>query len=376
MRKAKVLVVDDAMLIRRMVTDVLAADPSIDVVGEAANGRIALQKIAQLSPDLVTLDIEMPEMDGIQTLKEIRKTYPRLAVIMFSALTERGAADTLEALHHGASDYVTKPASAAGKATAQQRILEDLVPKIKSLCRLGTPVQSGQIKRDASAPAAAARPFALRAVGTPITADVVAIGVSTGGPAALAEVLSHLPADFPAPILLVQHMPQMFTRFLAERLNGQTPLSVVEAVDGQPLKSGVVYVAPGDFHLTVKKRSGMVVTMLDQAPPQNSHRPSADVLFKSVAETYGPRGLALVLTGMGQDGVQGAEEITRAGGRVLVQDEATSVVWEMPGLVVNAGLADAVMPLGQIAGELQRRTERSATGDGSRNSAVAVGDRH
>ena len=135
MRKAKVLVVDDAMLIRRMVTDVLAADPSIEVVGEAANGRIALQKIAQLSPDLVTLDIEMPEMDGIQTLKEIRKAYPRLSVIMFSALTERGAADTLEALHHGASDYVTKPASAAGKATAQQRILEDLVPKIKSGCR-------------------------------------------------------------------------------------------------------------------------------------------------------------------------------------------------------------------------------------------------
>jgi len=372
MKKAKVLVVDDAMLIRRMVTDVLASDPSIEVVGEAANGKIALQKIAQLSPDLVTLDIEMPEMDGIQTLKEIRKTYPRLAVIMFSALTERGASDTLEALHHGASDYVTKPASAAGKATAQQRILEDLVPKIKSLCRLA-PVQGGQAKPNAAAPAAA-RPFALRAVGTPITADIVAIGVSTGGPAALAEILSHLPADFPAPILLVQHMPQMFTRFLAERLNGQTPLSVVEAVDGQPLKSGVVYVAPGDFHLTVKKRSGGVVTVLDQAPPQNSHRPSADVLFKSVAETYGARGLALVLTGMGQDGLGGAEEVTRAGGRVLVQDEATSVVWEMPGLIVNAGLADAVLPLGQIAGELQRRTERTGgSGDNSRN-AVAVGD--
>jgi two-component system chemotaxis response regulator CheB len=375
MKKAKVLVVDDAMLIRRMVTDVLAADPSIEVVGEAANGRIALQKIAQLSPDLVTLDVEMPEMDGIQTLKEIRKTYPRLSVIMFSALTERGAADTLEALHHGASDYVTKPASAAGRATAQQRILEDLVPKIKSLCRLGTPVQSGQVKRDAAAPAAA-RPFALRAVGPAITADLVAIGVSTGGPAALAEILSHLPADFPAPILLVQHMPQMFTRFLAERLNGQTPLAVAEAVDGQPLKAGMVYVAPGDFHLTVKRRSGTVVTVLDQAPPQNSHRPSADVLFKSVAETYGARGLALVLTGMGQDGVRGAEEITRAGGRVLAQDEATSVVWEMAGLVVNAGFADAVLPLGQIAGELQRRTERAGAGDNARNNAVAVGDGH
>jgi two-component system chemotaxis response regulator CheB len=375
MKKAKVLVVDDAMLIRRMVTDVLAADPSIEVVGEAANGRIALQKIAQLSPDLVTLDVEMPEMDGIQTLKEIRKTYPRLSVIMFSALTERGAADTLEALHHGASDSVTKPASAAGRATAQQRILEDLVPKIKSLCRLGTPAQPGQVKRDAAAPAAA-RPFALRAVGPAITADLVAIGVSTGGPAALAEVLSHLPADFPAPILLVQHMPQMFTRFLAERLNGQTPLSVVEAVDGQPLKAGMVYVAPGDFHLTVKRRSGTVMTVLDQAPPQNSHRPSADVLFKSVAETFGARGLGLVLTGMGQDGVRGAEEITRAGGRVLAQDEATSVVWEMPGLVVNAGFADAVLPLGQIAGELQKRTERAGAADASRNNAVAVGDRH
>ena len=373
MKKAKVLIVDDAMLIRRMVTDVLAADPSIEVVGEAANGKIALQKIAQLSPDLITLDIEMPEMDGIQTLKEIRKTYPRLPVIMFSALTERGASDTLEALHHGASDYVTKPASAAGKATAQQRILEDLVPKIKSLCRLA-PVQTGQTKRDVAA-STPSRPFALRAVGTPITADVVAIGVSTGGPAALAEVLSHLPADFAAPILLVQHMPQMFTRFLAERLNGQTPLSVVEAVDGQPLKGGVVYVAPGDFHLTVRRRSGAVVTVLDQAPPQNSHRPSADVLFKSIAETYGARGLALVLTGMGQDGVSGAEEVTRAGGRVVVQDEATSVVWEMAGLVVNAGLADAVLPLGQIAAELQRRCERAGTGDNSRN-AVAVGDSH
>ena len=342
-----------------MVTEVLDADPSIDVVGEAANGRIALQKIAQLGPDLVTLDVEMPEMDGIQTLKEIRKLYPRLSVIMFSALTERGAADTLEALHRGASDYVTKPASAAGRATAQQRIREDLVPKIKSLCRLGSPLPAASTKRDTVA-AAAARPFTLRPVGPAITADAVAIGVSTGGPAALAEVLSHLPADFPAPIMLVQHMPQMFTRFLAERLNGQTPLSVVEAVDGQPVEPGVVYVAPGDFHLTIRRRNGTVVTVLDQEPPQNSHRPAVDVLFRSVAESYGPRGLGVVLTGMGQDALHGCEDITRAGGRVLVQDEATSVVWEMPGLVVNAGLADAVLPLGHIASELQRRTERAA----------------
>jgi len=358
MRKANVLIVDDSVLIRRLVADVIAADASIAVVGEAANGRIALQKIAQLSPDLVTLDVEMPELDGLETLKEIRKTYPRLPVIMFSALTERGAADTLEALHHGASDYVTKPSSVAGRATAQQRIREDLLPKIKSLCRLGSAAPATAAKRDSVAPTTP-RPFALRSVGSPVAADVVVIAVSTGGPAALAEVLSRLPADFPAPIMLVQHMPPMFTRFLAERLNAQTPLAVMEAVDGQPVHPGTVYVAPGDFHLTLQRRNGGVVTVLDQTPARNSHRPAADALFCSAADSYGPRTLALVLTGMGQDGVRGSEDITRAGGRVLVQDEATSVVWEMAGLVAAAGLADAVLPIGDIANELRRRTARA-----------------
>ncbi len=362
MKKARVLVVDDAMLIRRMVTDVLVADLSIEVVGEATNGRVALQKIAQLNPDLVTLDVEMPEMDGLQTLKEIRKTHPRLPVIMFSALTERGAADTLEALHHGASDYVTKPASAAGRAGAQQRIREDLIPKIKSLCRLVSPPQLTAARRDGGAPAAP-RAFAPHAIGPAISADVVVIGASTGGPAALVEVLSRLPVDFPAPIMLVQHMPPTFTRFLAQRLNAQTPLTVMEAADGQAVEPGVVYVAPGDFHLTVTRRHGSVLTVLDQAPPQHSHRPAADVLFRSAAETYGPRALALVLTGMGQDGLRGSEEITRVGGRALVQDEATSVVWEMPGVVAGAGLADAVLPIGAIANELQRRTARADARD-------------
>ena len=294
-------------------------------------------------------------MDGLQTLKEIRKTYPRLPVIMFSALTERGAADTLEALHSGASDYVTKPASAAGRETAQQRIREDLVPKIKSLCRVTGPAPASTPKRDAAS-AHSPRPFTLRPLGPSISAGVVAISLSTGGPAAVAEVLSHLSKDFPAPVVLVPHMPQMFTRFFAERLNGQTPLTVTEAVDGQPVQPGVVYVAPGDFHLTVQRRNGTLVTALDQDPPENSHRPAADVLFRSVAEAYGPRALALVLTGMGQDGLRGSEAISRAGGRVLVQDEATSVVWEMPGLVASAGLADAVLPLGELANELRRRT--------------------
>jgi two-component system chemotaxis response regulator CheB len=371
MRKAKVLVVDDAMLIRRLVTDVLAADPSIEVVGEAANGRIALQKITQLGPDLVTLDVEMPEMDGLQTLKEIRKAHPRLPVIMFSAQTERGAASTLEALHYGASDYVTKPAGVAGRGQAQQRIREDLIPKIKSLCRLVSPVPPGGAKHGARA-AMSPLPLTLRPLGLGIPADVVAVSLSTGGPAALAEILANLPADFPAPITVVPHMAQMFTRFFAERLNGQTPLTVVEATDGQALAAGVVYVAPGNFHLTVHRRKDAVVIGLDQEPPQHAHRPSADVLFRSVADVYGARALALVLTGMGQDGLRGCEHLTQAGGRVLVQDEASSVVWEMPGLVAGAGLADAVLPLREIAGELRRRTERThagSTGDSTKSLA-------
>jgi two-component system chemotaxis response regulator CheB len=360
MKKAKVLVVDDAMLIRRLVTDILAADPVIDVVGEAANGKIALQKIAQLAPDLVTLDVEMPEMNGLQTLKEIRKTHPRLPVIMFSAVTERGAADTLEALHYGASDYVTKPTGAAGRETAQLRIREDLVPKIKSLCRLAGGPPPASKSTSAARPGAA---FTLRALGPAITADVVVISLSTGGPQALGQILSKLPADFRAPVMVVPHMAQMFTRFFAERLAAQTALTVVEATDGQAVQPGVVYVAPADFHLTVNKHNGSAVLALDQEPPQHAHRPAADVLFRSVADAYGSRALALVLTGMGQDGLKGCEQITAAGGRVLVQDEATSVVWEMAGLVARAGLADAVLPLGELAGELTRRTSRASASD-------------
>jgi two-component system chemotaxis response regulator CheB len=360
MKKAKVLVVDDAMMIRRLVTEVLAADPAIEVIGEAPNGRVALQKVAQLNPDLVTLDVEMPEMNGLQTLKEIRKTHPRLPVIMFSAVTERGAADTLEALHYGASDYVTKPGSAAGREGAQARIREDLVPKIKSLCRVVSGVQALRTLGASRPPAA----FTLRTLGPSISADVVAINLSTGGPAALGEIVSKLPAELRVPLLVVPHMAPMFTRFFAERLATQTRLKVVEAADGQAAQGGVIHVAPGDFHMTVQRRNGAAVIVLTQDPPHHSHRPAADVLFRSVAEAYGSRALALVLTGMGQDGVKGCEDIANGGGRVLVQDESTSMVWEMAGLVAKAGLADAVLPLPEIAGELVRRTARASVADG------------
>jgi two-component system chemotaxis response regulator CheB len=352
MRTTRVLVVDDAALIRRLIAEALAAEPSIAVAGEAEDGRTALQRIAQLKPDLVTLDIELPGMNGLETLRQIRKLHPRLPVIMFSAFTERGAADTLEALHSGASDYVTKPSSAGGKGIALDRIRQDLIPKIRSLCRGGS-----SIGESASGTAAAPKPFSMRPLGTPTKADVVAVAVSTGGPSALTTILSALPADFPAPILIVQHMPTMFTRLLAERLDAQTPLSVVEATDGEPVLAGSVYIAPGDAHLTVTRRGAQVVTALGHGAPEHARRPAADVLFRSVADVYQAHALALVLTGMGGDALQGSQQIASAGGRVVVQDEATSTVWEMPRRVVEAGLADVVLSVGEMPAELLRRTQ-------------------
>ena len=366
MPKIRVLVVDDAVVVRRMVSDILAEDPDIEVVGTAANGRIGVQKLTQVNPDLVTLDVEMPEMDGLQALAAIRKTHPDLPVIMFSTLTERGAHETMEALSLGASDYVTKPANVGSVGLAQQRIREELIPKVKALCarRLPTGGPAPAVSRPsgrATTPTPVtpvARPMAPG--GAPSLPDVVAIGVSTGGPNALAALLPQLPGSLPVPIVLVQHMPPMFTRLLAERLDAQSALKVVEAAGGETLTPGVVYVAPGNYHMVLQRHGNAVVTVLNQLPPENSCRPAVDPLFRSVAQIYGPRALAVVLTGMGQDGLRGSEDIRAAGGRVLAQDEASSVVWGMPGFVAKAGLADRILPLGEIARELTRRCARAA----------------
>lgn len=356
-RKIRILVVDDAVVVRRMVTDVLSEDPEIEVVGSAANGRIGIQKLTQVNPDLVTLDVEMPDMDGLQTLAALRKTHPHLPVIMFSTLTERGGAATLEALSLGASDYVTKPANVGSVALAQQRIREELIPKVKALLRR-------QAQHAAHHPVAAPIPMVRPAIPTlpriqPAASagplEIVAIGVSTGGPNALAALLPQLPAEFPVPIVLVQHMPPMFTRLLAERLDTQSKVKVVEAAGGEVLQPGVVYVAPGNFHMVLQRRGTQIVTALNQLPPENSCRPAVDPLFRSVAQIYGNRALGVILTGMGQDGLRGAEDIRGAGGAIIAQDEASSVVWGMPGFVVRAGLADRVLPLSMVAAELTRR---------------------
>jgi two-component system chemotaxis response regulator CheB len=376
-KKIRVLIVDDAVVIRRIVSDVLAEDPDIEIVGTAANGRIALQKITQVNPDLVTLDVEMPDMNGLECLKELRKTHPKLPVIMFSTLTERGANATIEALTYGASDYVTKPANIGSVSIALQRVREQLIPKIKSLCQAASPPVPVRTLPPAP-PAPTPVPIAGLALapGVPLrrgAIDVVAIGVSTGGPNALAAIIPLIPGNLPVPIVLVQHMPPLFTKFLAERLNSQSALDIREAAGGEELVPGTVYIAPGDYHMVVERKGARVVTALTQAPPENSCRPSVDVLFRSVTETFRSSVLAVVLTGMGQDGLRGCEDIKRWGGSVFVQDEATSVVWGMPGFVARAGLADRILPLADVAPELVRRvtTGTSSWFDQPASAAVA-----
>ncbi len=357
----RVLVVDDAVVMRRLIGDVLAAEPDIEVV-TAANGRIGLAKLVQTSPDAVVLDIEMPELDGLGTLRELRTTHPKLPVIMFSTLTERGASATLEAMSLGASDYVTKPANVGSVNESMARVRAELIPKIRALCAAVRP-SSRPAPSSIAGPAPVAPPaLSLRSPAIrrgPV--EVVTIGASTGGPRALQEVLGALPATLAVPVVVVQHMPPVFTRLLAERLDASSSLSIREAAGGEALEPGVVWIAPGDHHLVVRRVGDRVVTALDDGPPENSCRPAVDVLFRSVAAAYGDRSLAVVLTGMGADGQRGAERLVDAGAEVLVQDEASSVVWGMPGAVARAGLATAVLGLTEVGPAISARVRSRAS---------------
>lgn len=344
--KIRVLVVDDSVVIRHLLKEALDQDSALEVVGVANNGRECLQAIPNLQPDVVTLDIEMPEMDGLEALRQIRKKHPRLRTIMFSTLTARGASATFEALSLGADDYATKASNAGSLDRSLASLRSELIPKIKQF--FAAPAQAVVAPKLAIARPASALPAA--------TIRVVGIGSSTGGPQALAALIAKLPANFPVPVLVVQHMPPMFTRFLAERLHSSSALSVEEASEGVVLAPGQVVVAKGDFHLRVKRGGNAMLTTLDQGAPERSCRPSVDVLFRSLAEHYGNGVLPVVLTGMGDDGLLGTQALQAAGARCIVQDEATSVVWGMPGAIANAGLADQVLPLDHIAAEIVRRT--------------------
>ena len=350
--RIRVLVVDDSVVIRRLVTQALSEDPALEVVGSVSNGALGLAKIAQTTPDVVTLDVEMPEMDGIEMLRRLSKENVRPRVVMFSTLTERGAAATLDALALGADDYVTKAANGGSLDRSLGSLREELIPKVKQFFVLAQQ-RSQEPQLPLPGPSSAARPAPHRAAGG--HARVLAIGVSTGGPTALGAIIPQVPPDFPIPILIVQHMPPLFTRLLAERLQASTLLKVEEAAEGSVVTGGKVLIAPGDYHMRLRNTGKDMVICLDQSPPENSCRPAVDVLFRSVGETFGGSAIGAILTGMGQDGLRGAQTLKATGAFVIAQDQASSVVWGMPGSVVAAGLADSVVPLDQVIPEVLRR---------------------
>ena len=347
MEKTRVLVVDDSVLMRTTISHVLASDPDLEVAGVAANGRIALAKMAQLRPHVVTLDFEMPEMDGLQTLAELQAGYPNVPVIMLSALTLKGAAETLEALARGAADYVGKP-KGGDPASALGVLASELIPKIKIHAARARP--RPVITAPSLRPAGTAR-----RQGAPRLASAVCIGTSTGGPNALAAVIPALPAGLYAPLLIVQHMPPTFTRMLAERLSAQSPIPVREGAEGMRVEPGQGYLAPGGFHMEVRRDGKGEYLHLSEDAPENSCRPAVDVLLRSAASVYGPDLLSVILTGMGQDGMRGCVAAKAAGGAVLIQDEASCVVWGMPRAVHEAGLEDAVIPLCEMGKEIAAR---------------------
>jgi two-component system chemotaxis response regulator CheB len=356
--RIRVLVVDDSVVIRRLVTNALEKDPLIELVGTASNGSIGMQRIQQLNPDVITLDIEMPEMDGLEMLRRIRHEFPHLRVIMFSTLTERGAAKTLEALTLGADDYVAKGSQQGSLDNSIARLREEMIPKVRQFFRLPEQHSVAAPKETVHAPASPERSAPLQRT-MKMRPKAVVIGVSTGGPTALGAILPALPANFPLPILIVQHMPPLFTRLLAERINATCKLPAEEATHDSPVEPGKILIAPGDFHMKVASNGNGVRVLLDQGPRQNSCRPAVDALFTSAGEVYGGAVLAAVLTGMGQDGLRGAGILKALGATVLAQDEASSVVWGMPGAVAEAGFADRVLPLDEVVPEILRITERN-----------------
>ncbi|MEE9430549.1 MAG: chemotaxis response regulator protein-glutamate methylesterase [Melioribacteraceae bacterium] len=343
--KIKVLVVDDSAFMRKSLSMLIESDPAIEVIATAVDGLDALNKVKNLRPDIVTLDIEMPKMDGLTALKHIMKQSP-LPVLMVSSLTKEGAEETLKALELGAVDFIPKASSFVSVAIADIKV--DLIKKIKLFARekkvvrqihnfsksLSNPISKSSVTKSKSLP--------------PGKYNALAMGISTGGPISLQKIIPGLSSNLKVPVFVVQHMPPKFTASLAQRLNSLSSLEVKEAENNEVVRKGVVYIAKGGFHMKVKKVGVNIVIETSEMPKEQLHKPSVDVMFESVEKVYGKNILSVIMTGMGKDGLEGVKKIKAVGGHCIAQDENTCVVYGMPRAIVENGLADTVAPLEEI----------------------------
>jgi len=365
MERIRVLVVDDSAFMRKVISDILSGDPAIEVIDRARNGLECLEKVKQLHPDVVTLDIEMPVMNGLEALEQLMKHTP-VPVVMLSSLTKEGADATIRALECGAIDFVSKPSGPI--SLDMHKVADGIIERVKTAAQMKNKLRKPPVTRPhpvrervpmpteqtgtVDSQPAWQSPTNIRGTKTN-TQKLVAIGTSTGGPRALQTVLTSIPSDFPAPIVIVQHMPAGFTKSLAQRLDTLCSIRVTEAENGQTIEPGTAYIAPGGYHFEVQQENGRLCARLHQQEPRGGHRPSVDVLFESLSRLSNVEKWAIIMTGMGSDGTKGLKQMKEMGPvTAIVEDESTCVVYGMPRAAAQAGLADNVVPLDQIAGTL------------------------
>ncbi len=364
----RVMLVDDSAVTRGLVSRILEADPQIDVVASVNDGQMAINSFKRTPVDVIVLDVEMPVMDGLTALPKLIEVDPAACIIVLSTLTKQNATTTIRALQMGATECMLKPSSSRELNTAED-FKTELIRKTKTLCT--TARKKGVRPSDPTKRRPRPRlPHEIKPAITPPekietrgsnnlpVPDAIAIGSSTGGPQALFEVLKHLKNGIRQPVFITQHMPGTFTNILASHIAKQCDVDCVEASDGDPVIDGRIYVAPGGYHMTVVSREGQQFIELNQEPPENFCRPAVDPMMRSIVNVYGRRVLALILTGMGQDGLKGCQAVVEAGGSVLAQDEETSVVWGMPGAVANAGICNEIIPLNEIGPKLHNYATR------------------
>ncbi len=344
-KKIRVLVVEDSTLARTVITDILASDPEIEVVGTANNGKTAIFKNDQLDPDVITMDIEMPIMDGLEALKHIIERNPK-PVIMLSILTQHGAEETFKALDYGAVDFLPKPASNVSLKEVKELLIEKVKQVYKTEIKISIKKEESEEdkKKDIDKNKAELNAAILKES----TSRIVAIGTSTGGPSALMNIFRKLPENFPTSIFVVQHMPAGFTKAFAQRLNQLSGLNVKEAEDGDKILPGWAYVSPGDSHMEIFNKNGEKIIRLEKGEKVSGHMPSIDVLFNSIADNYGKNAICVIMTGMGQDGAKGIFKVKEKGGYTIAQDEETSVVFGMNRVAINNGAIKTIIALNDI----------------------------